>query len=697
VHILVKQKKFCIFVVAVSAGRRKAVLKNLSFKGKMLLFILPITILGLVVLSLVSYYFFQSVLDRELVNQTDKNVAEVSENIDGWLDARLLETQMVAINPTAKNIKNDPVAADKANEYRLKFMSEKVPNTYDSVSWGYFDNSGVLSGMAVTGPKMMEVKTKAWYAETMTGKKKSFIAPPVISQATGKTIINCISLIQDNNNQNIGMVLAAVYVQAVEAKVKELNVGEKGYGMLIAQDGTFVVHPDNDYVMKKKITEVENPQIQALGKLMMEGKKGIYRFKEQGNNKIAFYDPIPTAGWTVVAIIDESELLAPAKQILWILTAISFVVICLLSAIIIFAASRLVKPLGIMLATVDEMAQGDFRDKAAQINTNDEFGRLACALRQMRDNIRNLMKKVTESSETLAASSEELTATSEQSAQASTQVANSITTVAGGMAQQLAAVKDTTNVVEQMSAGIEEVAANASLAATKSVDAANTARSGSDSVAQAITQMNKIEETTNASVEVVTVLGERSKEIGQIVDTISGIAGQTNLLALNAAIEAARAGETGRGFAVVAEEVRKLAEQSQGAAKQISDLISEIQKDTNTAVVTMHAGSEQVKIGAEVVGATGDSFKQIMQFVMEVSAQVKDISSAIQHMADNSQHIVTIVKKMDDLSIKGADEAQNVSAATEEQSASMQEIAFSSQNLAKMAEQLQQEVKKFKI
>lgn len=672
-------------------------LKNLSFKGKMLVFILPITILGLVTLSLVSYYFFQSVLDKELVNQTEKNVTEVSENIDGWLDARLLETQMTSISPTAKNIKNDPAAANKANEFRLKFMAEKVPNTYDSVSWGYFDNSGVLSGMAVTGPKMMEVKTKAWYAETMTGKKKAFIAPPVISQATGKIIVNCISLIQDENNQNIGMVLAAVYVQAVEEKIKELNIGEKGYGMLVAQDGTFVVHPDKEYVMKKKITEVENPQIQELGKLMMEGKKGIYRFKEQGDHKIAFYDPIPTAGWTVAAIIDESELLAPAKQILWILTAISFVIICLLSAIIVWAASRLVKPLGVMLEAVDQMASGDFRDKASQIDTNDEFGRLAGALRQMRDNVRMLMQKVTESSETLAASSEELTATSEQSAQAANQVANSITTVAGGMAQQLAAVKDTTNVVEQMSAGIEEVAANANLAANKSVDAANTAKTGSESVEQAISQMNKIEQTTNASVKVVTVLGERSKEIGQIVDTISGIAGQTNLLALNAAIEAARAGETGRGFAVVAEEVRKLAEQSQGAAKQISDLISEIQRDTDTAVVTMNEGSQQVKLGAEVVGATGDSFKQILQFVMEVSAQVKDISSAIQHMADNSQHIVTIVKKMDDLSIKGADEAQTVSAATEEQSASMQEIAFSSQNLAKMAEQLQQEVKKFKI
>ncbi|WP_110955573.1 methyl-accepting chemotaxis protein [Anaerosinus massiliensis] len=672
-------------------------LKNLSFKGKMLAFILPITILGLVSLSLVSYYFFQSVLDKELVNQTEKNVAEISENIDGWLEARLLETQTVAMSPTLKNIANDPASANKANEFRLKLMTEKVPNTYDSVSWGHFDNSGVLSGMAVTGPKMMEVKTKAWYADTMTGKKDSFMSSPVISQATGKIIVNCISLVKNETSKNIGMVLAAVYVQAVEDKVHELNTGESGYGLLVAQDGTFVVHPNSEYVMKKKITEAESPQIQALGKLMLEGQKGMYRFEEQGSHKIAFYDPIPTAGWAVAAVLDEDELLAPAKQILWILMTISLIVLCLLSFVIVWAAGRLVKPLGLMVTTVDEMAAGDFSEKAAQVDTNDEFGRLANALRKMRNNVRNLMKQVVVSSETLASSSEELTATAEQSAQASNQVANSITAVAGGMTEQLAAVKDTTNVVEQMSAGIEEVAANANVAADKSVEAANTAKTGSESVEQAITQMNKIEQTTNDSVRVVTVLGERSKEIGQIVDTISGIAGQTNLLALNAAIEAARAGETGRGFAVVAEEVRKLAEQSQLAAKQISELISEIQKDTDTAVVTMNEGSQQVKIGTEVVGATGDSFKQILQFVMEVSAEVKGISHAMQNMADNSQHIVDIVQQMDRLSMKGADEAQNVSAATQQQSASMQEIAFSSQNLAKMAEQLQEEIKKFKI
>jgi len=209
--------------------------------------------------------------------------------------------------------------------------------------------------------------------------------------------------------------------------------------------------------------------------------------------------------------------------------------------------------------------------------------------------------------------------------------------------------------------------------------------------------MVSIEQSVSSSAEVVTKLGERSKEIGQIVVTISGIAGQTNLLALNAAIEAARAGEQGRGFAVVAEEVRKLAEQSQEAAKQIANLISEIQSETDNAVVAMNEGAREVKVGADVVNNAGKAFKEIVSLISEVSTQIREISAAIQQMASGSQQIVAAVRDIDRISKDAAGQTQTVSAATEEQSASMEEIAAASQALAKMAEDLQSAVRKFRV
>ena len=210
-------------------------------------------------------------------------------------------------------------------------------------------------------------------------------------------------------------------------------------------------------------------------------------------------------------------------------------------------------------------------------------------------------------------------------------------------------------------------------------------------------QMNNIEMTVSRSAQVVTKLGENSKEIGQIVETISGIAGQTNLLALNAAIEAARAGEQGKGFAVVAEEVRKLAEQSKAAAERIANLIEGIQKDTEEAVVVMNEGTAEVKVGAEVVSAAGSAFEKILEMVNHVNRQSKEIATTMEEMANGTQHIVTSVEDIDKSCKKMSDETQTVSASTEEQSAAMQEIASASRSLAVLAQELNEESAKFKL
>ncbi|KLU67101.1 methyl-accepting chemotaxis protein McpA [Desulfosporosinus acididurans] len=350
-----------------------------------------------------------------------------------------------------------------------------------------------------------------------------------------------------------------------------------------------------------------------------------------------------------------------------------------------------------MADTAAEIAKGNLNINKLEIDTNDELGQLGKAFNTMTDNLRQLVQQVSSSAAQVAASSEELSAGADQSAQASSQVASSIMEVAKGAEKQLNSMNESSAIVEEMSAGIQQMVENAKVVVQSSEKTALSASEGSAAIDKTIQQMATIDQTVTGSAEVVMTLGERSKEIGQIVDTISGIAEQTNLLALNAAIEAARAGDQGRGFAVVADEVRKLAEQSQVASRQIASLIHEIQQDTQKAVLSINEGTHQVKLGTEVAETAGSAFSQISSLIVAVSKQVEEISEEIQQMALGNERIVASVSEVFETSRSITDQTQTVSAATEEQTASVQEIASSSKVLSSMADELQAALNKFNV
>jgi methyl-accepting chemotaxis protein len=466
-----------------------------------------------------------------------------------------------------------------------------------------------------------------------------------------------------------------------------------------------------DYLNKNaKEKEFLKPVVDARNKFTPHIEKAVDLYDRQGQSAAAAY--LTAVAQDNAALLEELEKYEQRQgervkqeietideqqaQMTMIIIAILSIGLLAGGVSAIFITRPILASIRQGVAYAEAMAQGIFNQQLP-IQSRDEMGMLLQSLGNASAQLRSLIKQVANSAELVAASSEELTASAEQSAQAANQVATTITNVAAGAEKQVHAVNTTAAVVEQMSAGIQQVAASASLVTGTADKNAAAARQGDKAVEAAVSQMESIEKTVSNSAQVVIKLGERSQEIGQIVDTISGIAGQTNLLALNAAIEAARAGEQGRGFAVVAEEVRKLAEQSQEAAKQIAALISEIQSETDKAVIAMNDGTREVRVGAEVVNSAGQAFKEIVGLVNEESGQIKEISAAIGQMASGSQQIVTSVRDIDRISQDTAGQTQNVSAATEEQSASMEEIAASSQALAKMAEDLQAAVRKFTV
>jgi len=331
------------------------------------------------------------------------------------------------------------------------------------------------------------------------------------------------------------------------------------------------------------------------------------------------------------------------------------------------------------------------------VNNNDEVGQLTYQFAKMFAKLRKMVVEVQADAEQLSAAAQELTANTDQSAVVTSAVTASIAKVADHSQQQSGSVREMVKTIDGMVFTIQRVASGVQTVTYVSDKTTTAAEAGKNAVSRAISQMSNAESTVTHSAGVVAKLGEHSKEIGMITDVIASIASQTNLLALNAAIEAARAGEHGRGFAVVAEEVRKLAEQSEGAAKQINNLVNEVQQATATAALAMTEGTREVKLGVEVVNVAGQSFQEIATLINEMSLQLQDISVAVEEVDRGSHHVVTSVGEIHESSIEVANQTQNISSNVVEQAAIVQEVTKFSGNLAQMAQNLQAAVESFKV
>ena len=357
----------------------------------------------------------------------------------------------------------------------------------------------------------------------------------------------------------------------------------------------------------------------------------------------------------------------------------------------------IVRPISKLKTKMQKVADGDLNTEPMQLKNKDEIYHLNESFTQMQDSLKDMITKIASNADHVASSAEQLNASADQSARAAENITSSIQQIASGTEITMSKTDDNSSSLFNILDGILKIEKDTEAVSELSKTASDNAAKGSNSISSSLAQMESISDSVNRSNTVIASLSERSKEIGSIIDIISNIAEQTNLLALNAAIEAARAGENGKGFAVVADEVRKLAEQSQVSAKDISRLLSGIQKDTAESVNLLNEAKSQAENGVKISTETADTFGEILNSTQMVTPKIKEVTATIQQIASYVQGVSASADEIASLSKVNGSNTEEVASSTEEQLASMEEIKASAQVLAGMAEELMTVVKRFRI
>lgn len=322
-----------------------------------------------------------------------------------------------------------------------------------------------------------------------------------------------------------------------------------------------------------------------------------------------------------------------------------------------------------ILVEMRKFADGDLTVQLSVENKDDVIGRLFEGFNEVASNMKQIIVNVFRSVTVTASAANQISVSSEE--------------MAHGAITQTTQTSDLAHAVDEITKRIIESSKNSSIASEAAQKAGQIAKEGGDVVSENIKGMNRISEVVRKSAQTVQLLGNSSNQIGEIIQVINDIADQTNLLALNAAIEAARAGEQGRGFAVVADEVRKLAERTSKATKEIESMIKVIQKDTSEAIVSMNTGTEEVEKGKQMADKSGQSLKEIIIGAQQVVDVITKVAQASLEQSAASQQIS-----------KNIDAITNI---TNETSGGIQQIAKAAQDLSKLTENMQDLISRFRI
>lgn len=485
-----------------------------------------------------------------------------------------------------------------------------------------------------------------------------------------------------------------------------LDLGENGYFVVYSQEGDEIAHPSlegkNVWDVKDKSKDEVLLAQDSIAKAKSGGGFTYYDWflphSENIGRKIVYNKLDPNWGWVVTAGSYEMDFNKGALNVLKY-TSIGVVIFLVLVTVIMYSFShKMGKALETVTIRAENIASLDVSENISEalINRNDEIGMLANSFQRIIDNLRGFVKQISDTSEHLAISSKELTISSEQSAVSANEVAKAIEDIAQGATHQ---AMDTENGAKHINDLGELVENNEEFLRELNISTGEIDKL-KDEGFEILRELIKNTESNNRATmniqDVINSTNESAEKIEKASNMIRSIAEQTNLLALNAAIEAARAGEAGRGFAVVAEEIRKLAEESNGFTEDITAIVNDLSSKTQEAVATMDEVAKIAELQSESVEETNNKFIGIANAIEKSNDVISFINKSGKEIMDKKDIIVEIIQTLSAISEENAAGTEEASASVEEQTATMTQIANASQILGELAFSMQESLSKFK-